>query len=192
MSVTFSAFRLVTLPSSRRVRVNPGARLVESACLCAQDAPSWDMYLEGTDLLELREYAEETCVLCGGIGVSPIEEGGIDFTLGNLNAAAFLALLGIDSEYLVGELSIAEARRATMRARARFDAVAPVLVREGVDLVSPRGTTVRADGVVELTGGRYRGNVGALELEDLEGYVQRFGLFVEAAARGGASSISWG
>lgn len=192
MSVTFSAFRLVSLPSSRRVRVNPGARLVEAACLCAQDAPSWDMYLEGTDLLELREYAEETCVLCGGIGISPIEEGGIDLTLANVNAAAFLTLLDIDSEYLVGELTIAEARRAIMGARARFDRVAPVLVREGVELVTPRGTKVRADGVVELTGGGSRGFVGSLELETLRGYVQRFSVFVEAAARGGASSVSWG
>ncbi len=192
MSVTFSAFRLVTLPSRRRIRVNPGVRLVESACLCAQEAPSWDMYLEGTDLLELRDHAEETCVLCGGIGIHPTEEGGIDFTLGGVNARAFLVLLDLDSEYLIGEITISEARRALMGARARFDRVAPVLVREGVDLVSPRGTAIRADGVVELTGGRYRGNVGALDLEDLEGYVGRFSVFVEAAARGGASSISWG
>lgn len=192
MSVTFSAFRLVTLPSSRRVRVNPGARLVESACLCAQDAPTWDMYLEGTDLLELREYAEETCVLCGGIGISPVEEGGIDFTLGGLNARAFLVLLELDTEYLIGEITVVEARRALMRARARFDIVAPVLVREGVEIVAPRGTAIRADGVVELTGGGSRGFVGSLELEDLRGYVRRFSVFVEAAARGNATSISWG
>lgn len=193
MSVTFSAFRVVSLPSPRRVRVNPGARLVDSACLCAQGAASWDMYLEGTDLLELRAEADSACVLCGGTGVSPIEEGGIDMNLANVNARAFLKLLGLEAgEYLVGEITIVEARRALMGARARFDRVAPGLVREGVELVSPRRVVTREDGVVELVGGRVRGVVGALELADLEGYVARFSVFVEVAARARASSISWG
>ncbi len=192
MSVTFSAFRNVSRPSPRRVRVNPGARVVDSACLCAQDAPTWDMYLEGTDLLELREEADSRCVLCGGSGIHPVEEGGIEIDLANLNATAFLELLDFGTEYLVGECTLAEARRALMGARARFDRVAPGLVREGVVLTGPRRGMVREDGVIEIMGARVRSTMGALTVEDLEGYVARFGVFVEAAARARATMIAWG
>lgn len=192
MSVTFSAYRLTAAPSPRRIRVNPGARVVDSACLCAQEAPSWDMYLEGSDLRELRAHASDACVLCDGTGVSPIEEGGIEINLANLNARAFLELLDLDTEYLVGEITIPEARRAIMGARARFAARAPGLAREGRELRSPRGVRPRADGVLELTGGRYQGTIGALDLEDLEGYLRRFSVFVEAAARARATAITWG
>lgn len=193
MSVTFSAYRLATRPDHRRVRVNPGTRLVDSACLCAQMASTWDMYLEGTDLEELRSEADSACVLCGGTGVSPIEEGGIEINLCNLNAAAFLTLLGFEvCEHLIGKCTVATARRALMGARARFDRVAPGLVREGVELVSPRRVATREDGVLELVGGRLRGVTGSLELEDLRGYVRRFSMFVELVARHGATHIVWG
>lgn len=51
------------------------------------------------------------------------------FDFSNMNARAFLRLLGIEQEDLHGEMPIPDARRLVIRARASFARRAPLLVR---------------------------------------------------------------
>jgi hypothetical protein len=110
------------------------------------------------------------------------------FSWANENARVMFDLLGIDAgEELVGEATIAELRRAVMRARATVDRRAPELSRPGS---VEYGAPVERDGVVEMRPVRIvRGPI--LE-ERIRERLEDLAAFVEAAARAGATGVTWG
>lgn len=104
------------------------------------------------------------------------------------NFAALSALLGLVSDDgECGDMTIAEARRAVMRARATFERKAPGLVREpSTEYGAPR---TREDGSIELR--PVRAVSGGLDLARLEGYVERFDALVQGLEARGATRIAW-
>jgi hypothetical protein len=107
------------------------------------------------------------------------------------NAAALWPLLGLPLEdgqlVPVGEVSVPEARRAVMRARARFEHAASGLVRTAV--VTYGAPRRGDDGVVELR--PVRAVACGLDEEGLADRLERFSRFVEAVAERGATNIAW-
>jgi hypothetical protein len=91
------------------------------------------------------------------------------------NAAAFLRFLGLDPGPLAGEVTIPEARRAVMRARATFDRRVCSYTREGSE-AKEIGCRVIVAGI----GPDYF----ARRLDDFE-------RFLGAVAKLGAMSIYW-
>lgn len=117
-------------------------------------------------------------------------KGGEEFNLANGNARPFLALLGFDTEDLMGSCDIPTARRALVRARATFDRVAPSLTRDG-------GTTYGAPRVVVYDGiptieRPARVIEGGLTQDRIANYVEFFAELVDAAQEDEAEEIAWG
>lgn len=110
--------------------------------------------------------------------------------LANGNARVILELLRLPKNDadgdLWGEVSVPDARRALIRARATFARVAPVLVREPVQQM---GVGRREDGLAEM---RTRSFVGGLDQPGMLDRLERFGVVVELLASMGATHIAWG
>ena len=108
----------------------------------------------------------------------------------NVNARSVLTLLGLVKVGgdLAGEISIPEARRAVMRARATFDRVASRLIRYGKVQYSP--PRANEDGSVEIRPLRYV--EPAVGTEYLARQIDRFEKYVEHVAKKGATHVSWG
>jgi hypothetical protein len=107
------------------------------------------------------------------------------------NVAALWPLLGLPFEdgqpSPIGEIPVPEARRALMRARARFERVAPRLVRPTV--IEHGAPRLQEDGTVELR--PLRAISFGLDEDGLAARLDRFERFVEAVVEGGATHIAW-
>lgn len=181
MSITFTA--LSTLGTA----LLAGEREPETACLCAQAAATWDMYLEGSDRAELAACAQPACPICGGTGVEPGSAPVLSLNLSNWNATALLRLLGLEGA--CGAITLPEARRAIMRARATFERRADALTVEAAEVVLP--TRVEREGnVARIVRGAIL-SIGGLDREGLAERLERFAAFVERAATLGAARIGW-
>lgn len=180
MSVQFVALDATGSPVGGSVRL-------ETGCLCAQCAPSWSHYLEGTDRAELREHANPGCPFCGGSGVELEERRNLFLDLANENACAFFGLLGIETGELFGAMSVLRARAAIAHARRTFGARARAFTRDPVETSFSRASS---GNVVDLHA-RPRVHLGGLVLEGLEARLERFEAFVDDACNAGAVSITW-
>jgi hypothetical protein len=107
------------------------------------------------------------------------------------NAAALWPLLGLPLDDggvpQDGEVSVPEARRALMRARARFERLAPKLVRPTV--ITYGAPRAQEDGTIEIR--PTRDLSFGLDEEGLAARLDRFATFVEALAERGATHIGW-
>lgn len=183
----------------------------ETACLCAQGCPGWDMNAPESLRPALREHADPGCHFCGGSGVEVENVNDLFLNLCNGNARALLALLGIVSDpdrrpfdfsgpvfpeppsagdELWGRLDLPEARRAIMRARASFDRRAPTLVREPAIVVAP--ARVEHDGNLARVVPGATFSTGGFDTSDLADRLNAFASLVEEGARLGAVAITWG
>lgn len=131
----------------------------------------------GEDSPEIRaalgREAHAECFECGGAGVVTVSESdGPIIGWANDNARRVLDMLGLDGSDpgVTGMLSLAEARRAVMRGRARNSRNVSQLTREATDgrIISPE-----------------------LNETDLRERVEKFAQFVEQAAERGATTIYW-
>jgi hypothetical protein len=106
-------------------------------------------------------------------------------------AAALWPLLGLPLEAgavpPVGEVSIPEARRAIIRARARFGRLAPQLAREAVVEYGP--PREGDDGTIELRPLRYF--AAGLDEAGIARRLDAFERFVGAMAERGATHLTW-
>lgn len=105
--------------------------------------------------------------------------------LANSNARALLQAMGLDSEELYGECSIADARRAIMRARNTD--VSDFTRAEEIVHGKPRED---AEGVIQLRPVRMVSF--GLDVHGLNDRIDRFADMVEEGARKGARGIFWG
>jgi hypothetical protein len=105
----------------------------------------------------------------------------------NSNALALLGLLGLDVDYC-GSCSVADARRAVMRARATFDRKAGAFERPAV--VTYGAPRVDADGAVELR--PFRSASMGLDADGLRRRLEHFAKTVEVLAELGATHVCWG
>jgi hypothetical protein len=95
--------------------------------------------------------------------------------MANGNARAFLSFLGLDpGEHLDGRVSMPEARRAVMRARATFGRDVGDFTREGSDRKQP---------------GRCRVIEGGIDADYFSERLAMFERFLNAVAERGATSI---
>lgn len=176
MSVTFAT----DLPGPRGTDDSP--------CLCAQMTAGFASMMRGHDTPEVRANlgtgALPACPSCGGSGVERVpREDSLRLNLANDNAFLVLALLGLPVAP-AGECTIAEARRALLRARnRRVDRYA----RE--DEVVHGAPCEREDGAVELR--PIRVWVRGLSVDRLAGYVERLDTLVRDGAAAGATKIVW-
>lgn len=164
----------------------------EEPCLCAQMAECWSLEArldEEAVRAELREHADPRCPWCNGSGVEAVESDDLpELNLCNMNAAAFLAFLGVPEEPagLMGSMVLADARRAVMRASARSNVAK--FCRPGHAVYGkPRAGD---DGVVELR--PLREVWCELGEEQMLSYLERFRVLVEESAERGATEIYWG
>jgi len=162
----------------------------ESPCLCVQNAESFIAAMSG-DLSEpvradLQANADPTCHICKGTGIEVNElDDRPEINWANDNARAILGALGVAFDEC-GDLSVADARRALMRARSRGD-LSPFTRPEEVVHGRPRANE---DGSVELRPVRSWG--GALNAAGIRDRVEQFARFVEESATRGATTILWG
>lgn len=116
-------------------------------------------------------------------------ELGISLNWSNSNARAVLSVLGLpgyDEDTLAGEATIAECRRAVIRANAT-ESLDAYTRPDAVEYAPPRE---HERGVVELKPVRMV-SFGLCE-EGIRERVDAFAAFVEAAVSAGALVISWG
>jgi len=106
----------------------------------------------------------------------------------NGGARAVLDLLGLASPYLAGECTIANARRAVIRARATFARKAPQLTQEP-QVIHGRPRE-RQDGTVELR--PVRAVIGGIDEASLVRRLEQFADLTERAAERGAEVLTWG
>jgi len=98
-------------------------------------------------------------------------------SMSSSNGRAFLEFLGIEpGPEPAGEVTMPEARRAVMRARATFERRAPQFIREGSDTKKP---------------GRVRVIEGGIGTDYFERRLDDFEKFLNAVAEAGATSIYW-
>jgi hypothetical protein len=95
--------------------------------------------------------------------------------MSNSNGRAFLEFLGVDpGEHVQGQLSVPDARRAVVRARALFE-------KRVDEFTAPRGRD-RKNPQIFLVG---------RDRSQMADYLERFERLVEALAELGATQISW-
>lgn len=156
-------------------------------CLCAQRAPNYaDALFDGLEphRTELAQHAEHDCRLCQGSGVEIRTSPEHMVDLSSRNALAVLGgLMGLDPQD--GRISIPEARRALMRARARDPQphTSPARRLYG----APR---THEDGVVELRPVRLVDQ--GIDTDGLTSRLDRIAQLVETAAQLGCPGIEWG
>jgi hypothetical protein len=103
------------------------------------------------------------------------------------NAVAMFGLLGIEGDPDYGSITIADARRAVMRATALFERKAPQHTRPSETRYGAPREAV--DGSIELR--PIRVVSGGLTVEQMRDKLTTFGQYVEAAAQAGAARIQW-
>ncbi len=167
----------------------PGPRGTEDApCLCAQMTAGFASMMRGLDTPAVRASlatgADPACPSCRGAGLERVpRENPICLNLANHNAFRLLALLGLPVAP-AGECTIAEARRAILRAR---NVKVSSYVRE--DEVVHGAPREREDGAVELR--PIRTWIRGLSVEGLAGYVERLDVMVRNGGEAGATKIVW-
>jgi hypothetical protein len=159
-------------------------------CLCAQMAESFSPAMDGNfdDAVkaDLAANANPACPFCHGSGVELMEESDApSLNLANDNAMLLLQVLGLQPEFY-GEMGLAQARRAVMRARSRSD-LTPFTREDETVHGRPR---TNEDGSVELR--PLRVHTQGVTMNRLESYIDRFAAFVEESASRGATEIHWG
>jgi len=159
----------------------------ESPCLCAQMTAAFLSMMRGEDSDEIRaELAREArpdCPQCEGKGVErePVRSPHrLDMNLHGFNV---LRALGLAAEPY-GQCTIAEARRALLRARNQ-----DVRHLLSEDEVHYGAACEREDGAIELR--PVRGHSKGLSRDDLARRVSAFEAFVRQAADAGAQVIHW-
>ncbi len=158
-------------------------------CLCSQMADSWILMIDGEDSEAIREdlraHANPECPLCKGTGVEEVEESDApELDLNEGNAHSLFSALGIEWDPC-GQMGIADAHRALMRARSRKDLRA-FTREEEVTYGAPRADE---NGVVELR--PLRSYSQALTVEQVQERIGRFASFVEQSSSRGATAIAW-
>lgn len=176
MSITFST----NLPRPEGTTVSP--------CLCAQMGLGFVRMMNGDDSAETRadlaREANPSCSQCAGTGVELVPmESPHQLNINLDNGMRLLAALGLPHEEH-GTCSIADARRAVMRAR---NTNLGYLVRGEETLYGePRR---HADGTVEMRPVRVC-SVG-LSFDGLNDRISRSEAFVNGADAAGATQIHW-
>lgn len=158
-------------------------------CLCAQGAPSFAEALLGgvTPAVEgdLPVDASPDCPWCDGTGVEEVEQDDAPVLCwSNDNALVLLRVLEVEAAR--DGLTLAEARRAVMRARSCRDL--SVFAR-GDEVVHSQPRDL-GDGIVELH--PVRGWSRGLDADDIWARVEAFAEFVEEVGRRGGTRIWWG
>lgn len=159
----------------------------ESPCLCAQMTDAFLRMMRGEDSdgirAELAAGADPACHMCSGSGVerSPVESPHrLEM---NLYGFRVLQALGFAPEPC-GECSIADARRALLRAKNQD--VTHLLSDDEKRYGAPRRNE---DGAIELR--PVRAHTRGLSRDDLFRRFHAFETFVRSAADAGATTIRW-
>lgn len=150
-------------------------------CLCTQMSAKFSQWVQygAGEAHEMERAADLKCYVCGGAGVELTTLTTTpELNLSNVNAEALLAVMGIEpqgSYGLVGEMSIAQARRGVMRARSRrsLEPFVPKALPDWANVFSAR--------VV----------VPVHTAEHVSERIDRFAKFVELSAELGAKKIRW-
>jgi len=185
-----------------------GERTPETACLCAQMDPTWDMYLEKSDRESLARSAHPECPHCQGTGVEPGYDTQAEINYSSMNARIVLSLLGLcappsriplkdmtpsfglDSGQndLTGDQTVPEMRQRIMVARATFDTQVSALTSEEECVYGAPRTN--EEGAVELR--PLRAWSRGLDEEDIREKFYALVDFVELIASEGATTVHWG
>jgi len=178
MSYTFTALTPES-PVSRK----------EEPCLCAQGAECFsDSFQNGiteAHRVELAGEAWSECLQCKGTGVETVEyDERPSLNLNNENAKLLLGALGLSTDCW-GEMTLPEARRGLMRARAR-KSLSEFTRASETFYGAPRADE---NGAIELR--PFRGHSGGFSEESLRDRIERFALLVDQAAEQGATKIFW-
>ncbi len=169
MSITFSSDAPETITE------------VQEHCLCAQMAEG---FMGDATPEALRAAANAACPNCSGSGIELVPSSdGPALNLCNGNGIALLRALRLGMAY-AGKISIAEARRAVIRARA--GSLEPFARLEEKLIGRP---VVRADGAIEARPVR-SWDMG-LSTAALAERLERFAVVVEESAKRGAKNIYW-
>jgi hypothetical protein len=168
MSITFSSDATATESAK------------QEHCLCAQMAEG---FMNGATPEALRAAADPQCHFCSGSGIETVMTSDLpELNLANGNGIALLRALRLGMDY-AGEITIAEARRAIMRARS--GSLEP-FVRLEQKLT---GKPAERDGVIVARPLRFFDP--GLSTEGLGERIERFAALVEVSAARGATLIFW-
>jgi hypothetical protein len=155
--------------------------LVKEHCLCAQMAEG---FMGDATPEALRAAANPRCAQCGGSGVEEVPQtDGERLNFANANGIALLRALRLGMAY-TGDITIAEARRAIIRARA--GSLEPFVRLEEKLIGKP---VVRADGAIEAR--PVRMHSAGLDVDGLKSRLDAFEAFVGASEARGAKMIHW-
>lgn len=184
----------------------PGNPELTSGCLCSQLAPTWDMYLEGSDLEELAQEADQNCPWCHGTGVESPHAMVAEVNFASANARDILYLMGLadassplplntvvipgedDQEILAGEIPVPNMRQRIMVARASFDNKVGMLERSAEEIKGEPYTD--EDDVAHIH--PVRVTVPAKTSDRIYERLEDVASFVEDMASKGAQNIRWG
>lgn len=166
-------------------RLAGGSTSTSDPCLCAQQAPAWqiDRQLTMSERKELAEYACDDCPQCFGTGFEVNRVPTMYLNWANDNAWRIFQLLRLDIG--TGFTDFPTMRRAIMGARARFEREAPKVI---CHVVAGRSYFER-DGVVEL--GLEQLYIHELDTKALKHRLDVLSAFVEDLAKAGAVRIEW-
>jgi len=170
MSTTFSSDCAATMGSK------------QEHCLCAQMAEG---FMRDATPEALREAADPACPACGGSGVETVETSDRpEMNLASGNARLLLCALRISDADLFGSVTIPEARRAIIRARA--GSLEPFTRQALIEYGAPRaeGNLVALRPLRLYEGGK--------DEAGMESYLDRFERLVSESAARGATNIHWG
>jgi len=160
----------------------------EEPCLCAQNAEGFgDAFRNSVEphRAELAREAWADCGICKGTGVESVtDDDAPRLNLNEGNAVLLLKVLDLPVDCW-GEITLAEARRAVMKARSRKNLSA---FERDTKAVYGAPTTDE-NGVVELRPLRVH-SFGITEA-GLRDRIERFAELVELGASRGATKITW-
>lgn len=155
--------------------------LVKEHCLCAQMVEG---FMGDATPEALRAAANPRCLHCGGSGVEEVPTtDGPSLNFANANGIAILRALRLGMAYS-GDITIADARRAIIRARA--GKLEPFVRLEQKLIGAP---IERSPGVIEAR--PVRSWDAGLSVEGVASRIDAFAAFVEASAERGAKNIRW-
>lgn len=153
----------------------------EEHCLCAQFAEGW---MRDATPEALRAAADPKCSACGGSGVEMvIVDDRPELNVANGNARLLLAALRLDDSELIGRITLPEARRALIRARA--GSLEPFTRQAFIEHGAPRSE----GDVVALR--PVRVFAASLDEHQMAGYLDSFEALVMGAEASGAKYIHW-